>query len=117
MKITPRAASIALAATLAAVLSAQVPAETPKSAKSAKPAIEFSTLDSNGDGLVSTTEVQFVDDLKGSFEALDANRDDNLSPSEFAHWARAAKSAESLPASPSTGPSGSSGSQHVPSTR
>lgn len=117
MKITPRAASIALAATLAAVLSAQVPAETPKSAKTAKPAIEFSTLDSNGDGRVSTTEVQFVDDLKGSFAGLDANRDANLSPTEFANWSRAAKSADAPPVSPSTGPSGSSGSQHMPSSK
>lgn len=115
MKITPRAASITLAVTLAAVLSAQAPAETPKSAKSAKPAIEFATLDSNGDGRVSATEVQFVDDLKGSFGTLDANRDSNLSPTEFAQWARAAKSSDAHPAG--AGPGGSSGSQHMPSSK
>lgn len=114
MKITPKTTSIALALTLGMVLSAQAPAETPKAPSSA---IDFATLDSNKDGRVSQTEVQFVDDLKGSFDALDANRDDNLSPTEFAHWGRAGKSKDALPLSPSTGPSGSNGAQHMPSTK
>jgi len=114
MKITPRSTAIALALAMATVLSAQTPAETPKAPSNA---IDFTALDANKDGLVSMNEVQFVDDLKGSFDALDANSDANLSPTEFAHWGRAGKTKDALPLSPSTGPSGSNGSQHMPSTK
>lgn len=77
-------------------------------------AIEFSSLDANSDGKVSTSEVQFVDDLRESFAKLDVNGDRELTPAEFARWERAGKTEEAMPVAPSTGPSGSSGAQHVP---
>ena len=37
-------------------------------------AIDFTALDTNQDGRVSFTEVRFVDELRATFPALDANR-------------------------------------------
>ena len=82
-----------------------------------KSAIDFSSLDANSDGVVSLSEVQFVDDLRATFAQLDGNSDQELTPTEFAKWDRAGKIGESMPLAPSTGPSGSSGAQHVPDTK
>ena len=79
--------------------------------------VDFATLDANSDGTLSQLEVQFYDDLKQSFEALDVNADDKLGPSEFAKWAGAGKSRDALPLSPATGPGGSAGAQHMPAPR
>jgi hypothetical protein len=79
--------------------------------------IDFVVLDANTDGSVSVAEVQYVDDLRADFASLDANRDEKLSPVEFAKWSRAGNTKDALPLDPSTGPSGSSGAQHMPKAK
>lgn len=85
-------------------------------AKAAAPKtpIDFATVDSNADGVVTPNEVQFVDDLRAVFASLDVNQDAKLTPAEFAGWERAGNVKDAMPLDPSTGPSGSSGAQHMP---
>lgn len=88
MKSILQSGLIALAFGLVGVANADAPQRKPAVSTAA---IGFSTLDANTDGSVSTAEVQFVDDLRADFATLDVNRDEKLSPGEFAKWSRAGK--------------------------
>lgn len=105
MRITKRIVPIALALTIAGLVSIQAPAG------GATPNIDFLDVDANKDGKVTPAEAEYIDDLRTSFGALDANHDQALTPTEFSHWSRAGKT---LPVDPSTAPGGSAGSQHMP---
>jgi hypothetical protein len=108
MQITKRIVPIALALTIAALVSVETPAAGPKAAKAT---IDFFDVDANKDGKVSPEEVAYIDDLRASFEVLDANHDQALTPIEYSHWSRASKTAA---VDPATLPGGSAGSQHMP---
>jgi hypothetical protein len=107
MKINKSIVPVALALAIAGLVSAQTPAADTKS-------IDFPSVDANKDGKVSLEEVEYIDDLRASFNVLDANHDQALTPTEYSHWKRAART---LPVDPSTGPGGSAGSQHMPSAK
>jgi len=53
--------------------------------------LEFSSIDANRDGRISTAEVQSNSELKSSFASLDADRDSYLSQSEYSKWNKAGK--------------------------
>ncbi len=107
MQINKRIVPIALALTIAALVSVQAPAAPPKAVKAP---IDFLDVDANKDGKVSPEEVAYIDDLRASFEALDANHDQALNAMEYSHWSRASKSkpVESAPL-----PSGIAGAQRM----
>lgn len=108
MKIDKRLSSLILALAVAGVVSASPPKKQPV------PMFDFPSVDANKDGKVSPEEVQYIDDLRASFPALDINHDDALSESEFSRWNRASKT---MPADPSTAPGGSAGAQHMPRSK
>lgn len=107
MRFSKSIVPITLALVISGLVSTEIPAAPPKST------IDFLDVDANKDGKVTPPEVEYIDDLRASFEALDANHDQALTPAEYARWARAAK-ARSV--DPSTLPSGSAGSQHMPTS-
>ena len=107
MQITKRIVPIALALTIAALVSVQAPAAPPKVAKAP---IDFLDVDANKDGKVSPEEVAYIDDLRASFEALDANHDQALTATEYSHWGRATKTKTAV-AAPM--PSGVAGAQRM----
>jgi hypothetical protein len=108
---------IAAAFVLVGVANAEAPPAKVAKTSPAKSTIDFTVLDANTDGSVSTAEVQFVDDLRADFDALDVNHDEKLSPSEYARWTRASNTQDAMPQSPATGPSGSNGAQHMPASK
>lgn len=69
-------------------------------------AVDFSALDTNKDGRLSSTEVQANTELRSAFATLDTDRDNSLSQSEFQKWDKAGKPA-AAPASQGTAPQGS----------
>ena len=83
-----------------------LPADTPR--------VDFSQVDGNVDGSISRQEALAADDLQASFELLDTDRNQTISPTEFARWSRAGKSTPDVPKDPATAPGGSAGAQHVP---
>ncbi len=73
--------------------------------------LQFSTVDSNGDGRISSAEAQAHSQLRGSFATLDANSDGHLSQSEFGKMkpgAAGSSGASGAPGAP--GAPGASGS-------
>jgi hypothetical protein len=98
--------SFVLALTAAGAICAQEPA-TPK---------DFSTLDKNKDGRVSSTEAEGRAELHDIFDALDKNHDGFLTATEFSAWSGAGNTKDAVPVDPTTGPGGSSGAQHMPKT-
>lgn len=78
------------------------------------PSVDFSQVDANRDGNISRPEALSAADLHASFELLDTDRNQSISPAEFARWSRAGKSAPDVPKDPATAPGGSAGAQHVP---
>lgn len=83
-----------------------LPADTPR--------VDFAQVDGNVDGSISRQEALAADDLQASFELLDTDRNQTISPTEFARWSRAGKSTPDVPKDPATAPGGSAGAQHVP---
>ena len=107
MQITKRIVPIALALTIAALVSVQAPAAPPKAVKAP---IDFLDVDANKDGKVSPEEVAYIDDLRASFDTLDANHDQALTATEYSHWSRAVKT---RPADAAPMPSGIAGAQRM----
>ena len=65
------------------------------------------SVDMNKDGKVSQAEARSNAELQTAFTTLDADRDNNLSQSEFSKWNKAGKSAEqAAPKSESSEPVG-----------
>jgi hypothetical protein len=62
--------------------------------------VEFSTIDKDKDGRVSSAEAQANADLRTAFSTLDADRDSHLSQTEYSKWSKAKKPDSSAPASP-----------------
>jgi len=83
----------------AGVVLAQAPAPTTPS-QGASASVEFSSIDANRDGRLSTGEVQSHSDLKSSFASLDADRDSYLSATEYSKWNKAGKMAPSTSDTP-----------------
>ncbi|MEO8308573.1 MAG: hypothetical protein ABI616_11115 [Pseudomonadota bacterium] len=106
MKITRSIPAIALAVAIAGLVSMQAPAAGAAN-------IDFLDVDANKDGKVTPAEVEYIDDLRSSFEALDVNHDQVLNVTEYSHWKRAGKVA---PVDPATLPGGSAGAQHMPAS-
>ena len=99
---------------IAATALAQEPAAVQEPVDADTPKVDFSEVDVNRDGSINKQEALQTADLQASFDLLDANRDEALSPSEFARWSRAGKVAPKIPEDPSTAPGGSAGAQHMP---
>ncbi len=78
------------------------------------PKLDFATADEDGDGNISKQEAGKFADLQASFDLLDVDRNQALSPTEFARFSRAGSPAPKVPADPTTAPGGSAGAQHVP---
>ena len=83
MRITKGIVPIVLALTFTGLVFAKVPVTAAVST------IDFLDVDANKDGKVSLEEVAYIDDLRASFNALDVNHDQVLSPDEYSHWRRA----------------------------
>ena len=60
-------------------------------AAGASVAHDFSSIDTNKDGKVSSTEAQSNSELRSAFSTLDADNDTYLSQSEFAKWSAGGK--------------------------
>jgi hypothetical protein len=54
--------------------------------------IQFSSLDTDGDGRISASEIATHADLRSSFQSLDTDHDNYLSASEFGKWSGNGKS-------------------------
>ncbi len=78
------------------------------------PKIDFAELDADRDGNLSRQEALPTADLHASFDLLDVDRNQALSPTEFARWNRAGSAQPKTPPDPSTAPGGSAGAQHLP---
>ncbi|CAM4196976.1 hypothetical protein [Pseudoalteromonas byunsanensis] len=48
--------------------------------------LTFQTLDSNNDGVISPTEAQVSEELAKQYRELDSNKDNELTPVEFAQF-------------------------------
>ncbi|WP_105169873.1 calmodulin [Pseudoalteromonas sp. T1lg23B] len=48
--------------------------------------LTFQTLDSNNDGVISPTEAQVSEELAKQYRDLDSNKDNELTPVEFAQF-------------------------------
>lgn len=99
---------------IAAVALAQDPAAVQEPVDADTPKVDFAEVDLNRDGSISKQEALQTADLQASFDILDVNRDEALSPTEFARWSRAGKVTPKVPEDPSTAPGGSAGAQHMP---
>lgn len=80
----------------------------------ASDAVDFSALDTNKDGRLSSQEVQANTELRSAFSTLDADRDTYLSQSEFQKWNKAGKPG-AAPASQGAAPQGSAPNSGSPS--
>jgi EF hand len=110
MKHVTRIATVALAlASAGAVLAQGAPAAPTATTPSAgvSPAADFSSMDQNKDGRLSSSEIQSNAGLQSSFASLDVNGDGYLSSSEFSKWDQAAKPKAMSPAHPAPGASDS----------
>lgn len=55
-------------------------------AKSVAPAPPFATLDTDGNGIIDTSEVNQYPPLANDFKYADSNRDNTLSKAEYQRW-------------------------------
>lgn len=78
------------------------------------PKVDFADIDENRDGNLSRQEALPTADLHASFDLLDVDRNQALSPTEFAQWNRAGSAQPKIPSDKSTAPGGSAGAQHLP---
>jgi hypothetical protein len=114
MKINTIAVSLLLAVGMAGAGRAETPPDVQKPAATDAPKIDFVTVDEDANGSLSKSEVLPVAALDAVLEQLDTNRDEALSPAEFALWDQAGEAAVAKPVDPATAPSGSAGAQHMP---
>jgi len=91
MKDVIKVGSLLVSIAAAGLVFGQAPPATP--APSAD-SIQFASVDMNKDGKVSQAEARSNAELQTAFTTLDADRDNNLSQSEFSKWDKAGKSAE-----------------------
>lgn len=89
MNNTVRFGSFVLSCAIAGAVFAQgapAPAPVSPAAGGVSASADFSSIDTNKDGKVSSTEAQSNTDLRSAFSSLDADKDTYLSQSEFAKW-------------------------------
>ncbi len=91
MKTVTRISSLVLSLAAAGVVYAQAPAATPAPAAGMSASADFTSVDQNKDGRVSSAEAQSHADLNTAFSTLDADRDSYLSQTEFQKWNKAGK--------------------------
>jgi hypothetical protein len=97
MNKSVRIGSLVVSCALAGAAFAQAtsPAGSPSTGAGAQGmgvAHEFTSIDTNKDGKVSSTEAQSNTELRSAFSTLDADKDTYLSQSEFAKWSAGGKS-------------------------
>lgn len=107
--------ALLLAAGVVSAQNASPPATTsPGASQGASASVDFSSVDQNKDGKLSSAEVQSNSELRSAFSNLDADRDSYLSQSEYAKWNKAGKSSSS--SSSSSSPSSESRSTTPPAS-
>lgn len=113
MAIRTRTRALLLSVVATSIVQAQqVPQEPPPADA---PKVDFAKVDEDRDGNISRQEAIPVADLHASFDVLDVDRNQALSPTEFARFSRAGSSAPRIPEDPTTAPGGgSAGAQHLP---
>lgn len=92
MNNTVRFGSFVLSCAIAGAVFAQGAPAPVAPAPGASASAEFSVIDTNKDGKVSSTEAQSNSDLRSAFSSLDADKDTYLTQSEFSKWNKAGKS-------------------------
>lgn len=112
MNNAARIGSFVLTCAFAGAVFAQGAAQPPVAppAQGAGASAEFSSIDQNKDGKVSSTEAQSNSDLRSAFSSLDADKDTYLTPTEFSKWNKAGKSGGAMPA-PERGATSNSASE------
>jgi len=114
MNNTVRFGSFVLSCAIAGAVFAQgAPAPAPVSpAAGVSASADFSVIDTNKDGKVSSTEAQSNTELRSAFSSLDADKDTYLTQSEFAKWNKSGKSG-AMPAPGSDRSSGGASSNSI----
>ena len=107
MKSAVLSGSIVLSLVAAGAVLAQNATPTASSpTQSASPNVDFSSLDRNKDGRISSAEATASADLNTDFRGLDSNNDSYLSAEEFGRWSKGkAKMPSDSTPSPSPAPS------------
>jgi hypothetical protein len=112
MNTKARWVALVAALFLVGVGNAGEPAKAQKPVDAELSGIDFVTLDKDANGSISKTEM--LASLDAIFAQLDGDRDEALTPAEYARWSQAGKTSAARPLDPATAPSGSAGSQHMP---
>src|SRR5690606_13251680 len=89
MNNPPRILSLLLSLGLAGLVYGQAQTVPQEPAPADAPKLDFADVDKNGDGNLTRDEALPVADLHASFDLLDVDRNQMLSPTEFAQWNRA----------------------------
>ncbi len=110
----PHIPALVLLMAATAASAQQQPVVPQEPAPADAPKVDFATVDENRDGSITRQEALPTADLHASFDLLDVDRNQSLSPTEFARWNRAGSPQPKVPRDPSTAPGGSAGSQHLP---
>jgi len=99
MNNATRIGSFVLSCAIAGAVFAQAAPPVAPALPGASSSAEFTAIDQNKDGKVSSTEAQSNTDLRSAFSSLDADKDTYLTPSEFSKWNKAGKSGGAMPPS------------------
>lgn len=114
MSNRPRILTLLLSLGLAGLAHGQAQTVPQEPAPADAPKVDFADVDKNRDGNLTRDEALPIAALHASFDLLDVDRNQMLSPTEFAQWNRAGNTLPKVPEDPATAPGGSAGAQHLP---